>query len=381
LTARIFFHVQHLLGSGHLVRAGRIAGACSSAGMEVHLVAGGMAAKTGIGGAHFHQLPPARCAPGNFSQLLTEDGAAADDAWKQARRDRLLALFDELSPDVLVTEAYPFGRRQMRFELEPLLAAAIESANAPLILCSVRDVLQANRKPGRDGETAAQINEYYDAVLVHGDPTLAALGDTFAETEAIRWKVRYTGMVADRTAPKWQAQQGAPKSAEVLVHAGGGRVGANLLQTALGARPLSAFRDRPWRLVAGMDASETEVEALRAAAPEGVRVEPHLGDLPQRLSRCAVSVSQGGYNTVAEILHAGNPAVIVPYAGNGETEQAFRAKRLAEQGLVRVVAETDLSPRTLAAAIDTAAENPPAKAAIDLGGAEKTAAIIQEMLA
>jgi len=342
--------------------------------MEVQLVSGGMPAKMESCGAHLHQLPPARCAPENFSELRDESDAVCDDAWKEARRDNLLSLFNELAPDVLITEAYPFGRRQMRFELEPLLAAARDAVSAPLILCSVRDVLQANRKPGRDAESAALVNEFYDAVLVHGDAKIATLADTFAQAEAVEWKVRYTGLITDRMAPKWRRQ----KDAEVLVHAGGGRVGAHLLQTAISARPLSAFGDRPWRIVAGQGAADAEFNALKESAPEGVIIERHLDDLPERLSRCAVSVSQGGYNTVAEILHAGNPAVIVPYADDGETEQSFRAARLSGLGLV--VAETDLSAETLAAAIDAAAENPPAKAAIDLGGAEKTAEIIRDML-
>jgi predicted glycosyltransferase len=34
----------------------------------------------------------------------------------------------------------------------------------------VRDILQENRKAGRDAETAALVQAHFDRVLVHGDP-------------------------------------------------------------------------------------------------------------------------------------------------------------------------------------------------------------------
>ena len=49
-----------------------------------------------------------------FSHLLDENGRRFGEADKEARRDRLLALFDTTQPDVVLIEAFPFGRRQMR---------------------------------------------------------------------------------------------------------------------------------------------------------------------------------------------------------------------------------------------------------------------------
>jgi predicted glycosyltransferase len=92
------------------------------------------------------------------------------------------------------------------------------------------------------------------------------------------------------------------------------------------------------------------------------------------LRHCALSVSQGGYNTVVELLAAGARSVIVPFAAPGETEQTRRADRLAAEGLAHVLAEAELTPERLAAAIDQAlAARPPQGRAIDLGGAEEAA--------
>ena len=42
---------------------------------------------------------------------------------RNSRRTALLSLADEVDPDILLLETYPFGRRQFRFELLPLLDA------------------------------------------------------------------------------------------------------------------------------------------------------------------------------------------------------------------------------------------------------------------
>ena len=81
-------------------------------------------------------------------------------------------------------------------------------------------------------------------------------------------------------------------------------------------------------------------------------------------------------------LLAGARAVVVPFAGGHETEQALRARCFAERGLVDLVDEGDLSPATLAAAVDRAARKPPpSPGAIDLDGAKRSAALIAQLAA
>jgi hypothetical protein len=128
---------------------------------------------------------------------------------------------------------------------------------------------------------------------------------------------------------------------EILISAGGGAVGGPLLQAAVAARSLSAARDRPWRLITGGNLPQSDFERLQATAegfaPGGFLVERFRTDFKDLLARCRVSVSQGGYNTVLEILASRTPAVIVPFAEAGESEQTDRARLLHEKGLLRLL--------------------------------------------
>lgn len=368
---RLLFHVQHLLGIGHLRRAALVGAALADAGFAVTVAQGGMpGAPFGFGKAEVVQLPPLRTLDEAFGGLVDAAGRPLDAAGEAARRDALLGLYERVSPDLVLLESFPFGRRQMRFELLPLLERLSRERPRPRVAVSIRDILQG-RKPERERETVALVRAHVDRVLVHGDPALVTLGDSFGPAAEIADRVAYTGYVAPPPP--------APRPRErVVVSAGGGAVGAALLAAALAARPLTRHRDRPWTLIAGPNLPAPQLAALVAAAPPGVAVERSVPDLPAVLAGAVVSVSQGGYNTLMDIAVSATPAVIVPFAGTGETEQPARAARLAALGAVTVVGEAALAPDSLARAIDSAtgAHWP----ALRLDGAAESARLLRALL-
>jgi predicted glycosyltransferase len=381
----VLIHVQHLLGIGHLQRAVAVAVALRAAGARVVLASGGapvpqVEARATARGVEVVRLPQARAADVHFSQVLDAAGQPIDEAWKTRRRDILLNLLAQTAPDALITEMYPFGRRPFRFELTPLLEAARAMAKPPVIASSVRDVLIANSKPGRAEDIAATVRQFYDLVLVHGDARLIAFDASFAAAAKIADRTRYTGYVTDAKA----VSQSVDRSAgEVLVSAGGGAVGLPLLKAAIRARRHALEPNRPWRIITGTNLPEADYAALaRETANEpGIILERFRNDFAALLARCRVSVSQGGYNTVLEILASRTPAVIVPFAEGQESEQTDRVRLLAERGLVLFLAQSDLTSERLAAEIDRAAAMQPPPIDIDLGGAARSAELILEAIA
>ncbi len=379
---RVFFYVQHLQGVGHLYRASRISRALTDAGLEVDLVSGGVPVPgLDAGGASLHQLEPVKCPDGDFKTLRDESGAPIDEVFRDRRRDALLSLFRERRPQAVVIEAFPFGRRQMRFELLPLLEAASAASPRPRVVCSVRDILQETTKPKRVRETVDVVNRHFDAVWVHGDPGFATFEETFPAAGDIDDKIHYTGFVAGSAGG--EAPPGGTDGGEILVSAGGGATQSEtLLHTALAARPLSRLGDRPWRLLAGPNLPDGEFDRIKAAAPKGVIVEPNRDDFSALLRGCAISVSQAGYNTVVELLQAGCRSLVVPYAAGGETEQSFRAARLHHHRLAEWVDEAVLSPESLARAIDKTFRTHPSKVTdFNLNGAGKSAELLSSWLA
>jgi len=379
--ARVLFHVQHLLGIGHLKRAACLARAMEGAGLDVTIVSGGHEVPgLDTGGAAFIQLSPMRAADVTFKTLVGADDREVDDGLRAARRDRLLEAFARVAPDIIVTELFPFGRRALRHELLPLLQAARARARPPAIVCSVRDILVPPSKPKRTIEMLTLAREYFDLVLVHGDPSLIPFERTFPLAHEIHDRIRHTGYVVDLPSPGLVAS--GIGGGEVIVSAGGGALSEPLLRTALAARPMTSVRDRTWRLLAGPSLPEPVFRDLLRQAGGGVIVERARPDFTAMLPNCHLSISQGGYNTVMDVLAARCRAVIAPYAGGKETEQTLRAELLARRGALRLVREEALGPETLAAAAEEAlAGPPPGAAALDTGGAGATARALVELAA
>ena len=377
--ARVLFHVQHLLGIGHLQRSLRIAEALVDAGIAVTLVHGGPPVPE-VGrarGVDVVQLPAIRARDATFA-LVDDAGEPVGDALRAARRDKLLAAFAAARPDAIVIEGFPFARRAFRFELDPLIAAAHASLPRLPVISSVRDIPTVRDDPARLAEIVARVRADFAAVLVHGDARFIPFDAAFPAAPQIADRLHYTGYVESRAD---QAADEDVPDGEVLVSVGGGAAGRALLEAALEARRRGCLAGRGWRILAGTSPSDAEVAAICRAAPAGVMVERFRRDFAALLRRCHVSVSQAGYNTVLDLVAARARAVLVPFSAERETEQLIRAEHLASRGAAFVVRESDLTPATLAAAIERAASRDPLPIAINTDGARCSAALIAGCIA
>ena len=228
--------------------------------------------------------------------------------------------------------------------------------------CSLRDILVSRRRDQRahDERACALANAHLDAVLVHCDPRLRpARGVVRRARAAAR---------AGRTTPASSspaARRRAARRERFVVSAGGGLVGgaAAARRRRGAARPLAAHRpaDAPDR---GSVPARTRTGPRSAAARR--RASSSSAPCPTSAPSCAkraASVSQCGYNTALELVRAGVPALVVPYATAEEDEQRRRARRLARLGAVRVLDPALLDPRALARELELLLEFEPAPAA------------------
>jgi predicted glycosyltransferase len=377
---RVLVYVQHLLGIGHLMRARLIAEALAARGFDVHLVSGGMP----IGGrmptgVRTVQLPPVRVSDASFTPLRDAQFDPIDDAYRERRRALLLEAYERARPAAVLFETFPFGRRSLRFELFPLLERIEATSPRPLVVASIREILQVQAKREREREMLDWAARWFDAILVHGDPRFARFEDTFSVADDLTPPVHYTGFVLG--APV-QSAGDEPMRDEIVVSAGGGGVGIELLATALAAQEHSRFGHLTWRVLAGPNIPEAGMERLRRASGAKAIVERSRVDFAALLQRAFVSISQAGYNTTMDVVTSGARPVVVPFTGNGETEQRARGARLAEFGHAIVVDDRTLTPHSLAAAVDLAGTRETfARWDFASDGASRTAMLVQELLA
>jgi predicted glycosyltransferase len=373
---RLLFYCQHSLGLGHLARSLRLAEGLS-ARFDVLLLNGGrFPAGTRIpAGVAVLNLPP--LGHDDANELVSHDPAYTVEAACAERRRLILDALDDTAPAVVLIEMYPFGRRKFEFELLPLLdAVAALGDRRPQVVCSLRDIL-VQRPIGQqkhDERASRRLNASFDAIVMHADPEFATLEESFRPLTPLRVPVHYTGFVA----PPAPAPADLPL-ARLIVSSGGGMVGEPLVRAAVEThRDLFIRIGLRTTVVAGpfLPAPVWEwlqQQARRSPVLDAVR---RVDDLAAEIGRSALSLSQGGYNTTMDLLRAGTPAVVVPYADGSEDEQTRRTSRLAELGVLRMVPATELTADRLLPELIAAAESRPAPVTLDLSGAETTARIL-----
>ncbi|UCD79427.1 MAG: glycosyl transferase [Desulfobacterales bacterium] len=381
---KIIQYCQHVLGIGHLFRSLEIARALSD--HEVVLVTGGPRVDTNLP-AHVREirLPDLQMNP-EFKGLYSSQKNTPLDQIKEQRQRRLFELFEKEKPAVFLVELFPFGRKAFRFEIDPVLQA-IGDKRLPAcrVVCSVRDILVEKEDAAKHELRAVEtLNRYFAAVLVHADPKLAQISETFARFDEIKIPVIYTGYIARRPSPDAGAKmrrrlQIGRDEILIVASAGGGNVGAPLLEAVIDAFDRLQVKNRPYlKVFTGPYLDQDEFSRLQRLAGDDVEINKFSPDFVSYMAAADLSVSMGGYNTTMNILATGIPALVWPFPQN--REQRMRAERLDQMGILKVVADEDLEPDRLAdimARVVSTADRVPA--GIDLNGAANTAAWIEKL--
>lgn len=370
----MLIYCQHVLGIGHLFRTLEIARAMKE--HRVTLVLGGPPAAISLPGhVRVVQLPGLRM-DADFSELSPVDHGRSLDEVKAQRAEMLYTLAEKLRPEVIMIELFPFGRNGFSFELLPLLQA-VRNGELPSckVVCSLRDILVEKKDRAKyEQRVIDRLNSLFDALLVHGDPRVVTLDATFTRMDDIAIPVVYTGYICEKSDPgagsalKDQLRL-QPGEKLIVASAGGGNVGYRLLNAAIKAYDLLQFPVR-MHIFTGPYLPADDFAALKQKTVPGVRIQRFTDNFPAWLAAADLSISMGGYNTSMNVLAAGTPALILPFAQN--QEQRLRTEYLAAISGITMLEESELSPGVMAENITAMLAQTKTTSAVLLDGAEKT---------
>ncbi len=381
MKKRVMFYCQSLLGIGHFIRSRELLFALRD--FEVCFLYGGEA----VPGFHWPDWVevvylPALRSDTAFEHLYVVGDQGSLEEVKTKRKELLLATFDRFSPDILLIELFPFGRKKFNFELLPLLTHARSSQPGLKIVCSLRDILvhRASQET-YEADVCKRVNQFFDLLLVHADPRVQRLEETFGSVAHLNCPIRYTGYVAQ---PTQISQVNDTTDPLILVSIGGGRVGHELIACALEASPQLPFPHR-LQIFAGPHIPDDQFARLQdqASALPQANLQRHTTEFPAWLSRAALSISMAGYNTCMDILASQTRALVYPFHEHDNDEQTRRARKLEQFGYVRMLEPERLSPEFLASEISRALAAPAhsSHTPIDLQGAPRTAELLATLLA
>lgn len=350
---RVSYYCQHVLGIGHFHRSLEICRAIA-AHHPTTLILGGPQVEVNQPDIDVLRLPGLQM-DSEFNTMVPCSPALSLEVVKRARQELLFNHFKNKGPDVFITELYPLGRKAFRFELDPILSS-IREQQLPhcLCYCSVRDIL-VEKKTGREkfeARAVKTLNHFYDGLLIHADPTVITLDETFGRLSDIRVPLYYTGFVTQNT----QVTDGGGLRKElalgkedilIVASIGGGSVGTELLFSAIDAFSHLEQRTKTHlQIFCGPYCDNSVYELLQKKTSFNISLQRFTDRFPEWLQAADLSLSMAGYNTCMNLVKAGVPALVYPYDQN--REQRLRATRLGKKTAISVLDAEDLRPRVLA---------------------------------
>lgn len=379
---KVSYYCQHVLGIGHFHRSMEICKAIAR-NHATTLILGGPPVDVDQPNIDLLRLPGLQM-DSEFKEMVPCRPELSLAEVKSARQELLFAHFQKNHPDIFITELYPFGRKAFRFELDPLLEA-IRNGSLPRCscYCSVRDIL-VEKVTGREKfekRVVQSVNSFFDGVLVHADPGIITLDETFGRVNDIRVPLHYTGFVTspDTISKRQENKEIIRKSLGlssdnklIIASIGGGNVGSELLDAAIEAvKILEGSMSAHLQLFCGPYCDEQIYKSLRNRVQDNITIDRFTDHFPEWLEAADLSISMAGYNTCMNLVQAGIPALVHPFRQN--REQRLRAERLGKKAPMMIVEETDLEPHLLAKKITEQLKTPRIAADIDLDGAKETA--------
>lgn len=378
---RLMFYCQHILGMGHLVRSMEIVRGLTQ-DFQVCFINGGEIIEGFEIPADVEVVNlPAIKTDAEFRTLQVVDSDLDLTVVEAIRQDQLLQVYQQFQPDVLMIELFPFGRRKFSFELVPLLDAIQIDGRKTKVVCSLRDIVvtKQNREK-HEQKVCSLINQYFDLLLIHGDPQFQSIEETFSRIHDLKCPVYYTGYVVQ---PQPILETILPiHEPLILATIGGGRFGHELLDAVVAAAPtLETLVPHHIQVFTGPFYPEEKLQGLQEQATNcrNLCVERYTPNLLQYMQRADLSISMSGYNTTLNVLTTGVRAMLMAFTGNDDQEQRLRSQKLAAMDLVTPIQPEDLTVDRFVGLIQTSLQKPKQTVQFDFDGVAKTASLLRSM--
>jgi UDP-N-acetylglucosamine--N-acetylmuramyl-(pentapeptide) pyrophosphoryl-undecaprenol N-acetylglucosamine transferase len=206
---------------------------------------------------------------------------------------------------------------------------------------------EQNAFPGMTNRALARIVK---GVMLTFPASLERMQGAVGKAQVVGFPVRpEIGRISRREAAE---SFGLRPDRTTLLVTGGSRGARSINQAMLTV--VGQLREKPdvqliW--AAGQATYDTTVHELAEQQmrlqTENWRIVPYIQDMAAALGCADLIVSRAGAASLAEIMIAGKPALLIPYPYAAENHQAYNAQALADAGAARVIMDKDLNGEVL----------------------------------
>ncbi|MEM7214377.1 MAG: glycosyltransferase [Pseudomonadota bacterium] len=239
---------------------------------------------------------------------------------------------EAFQPDIFIVDKEPMG---LKGELEPTLKMFRDSETTTIL--GLRDVMDSPRLLTQEwakNDMIKRVEGLYNRIWVYGPERFWNPLQGLELSESLRDNVFYTGFLDRDSFNMPLLESHTLPENYILVTAGGGGDGINLMEQVLAAREYDPTIDFPIVMVLGpfMKSDSRERIRMRASHLPNVTVIDFESRLEVMMQHATAIVGMCGYNTFCEAMSFDKKSLFVPRTSPRE-EQYIRAKRANELGL------------------------------------------------
>ena len=380
---RVMLYSHDSVGLGHLRRNLAIAGEItkSFSGASAMIVTGSPCATQFELPLSTDLIKIPSITKNNEGQYVTDSFGGSLDTTLRFRSRMILETYRAFSPDLIIIDHQPTGLKG-----EAMATLKEAKANGTKIFFGMRDVVDSPDIVRRDWDNADcrwALNECYDQICVYGKEEIFDSREAYEPLLGNVKRCEFVGFIVPSHKVK-SKKTGERKRKRVLVTFGGGNDGAQRAEHYLKALTMQQVS---WdsHVVTGPMMSPDMVRRLkemgREVQPVGsVSVKRFHRNLPSLMPQFDAIVSMAGYNSCAEILQSGVPAIFLPRSFPRQ-EQLIRAVRLAQRGWAITMPQERPDPHCLIDVVETAINMPRTpRTEADLDGLRNLSALVGQHL-
>jgi len=379
---RILMYSHDTFGLGHLRRSRTIAHALVThfPNVEISIISGSpvVDAFSFDPRVNYVQIPATKkLANGNYQSA---DETESFEQTVAAREAIIRNTAERFRPDMVIVDKEALGlAREMLPTLRMLKARGV------ICVLGLRDVLDAPDLLKEEWERkhiTDHLEELYDEIWIYGPGSFYNPLAGIELHEPVLARTRFTGFLR-RSLPEIDDGTAARYgSGHVLVTAGGGGDGHDLMAAAL--RAIKEGHDRETRYLFVLGPFMTECErfeiSARAASVPNIEIVDFLANLETLVANARAIIGMCGYNTFCEVISFDKRALFVPRTAP-RREQSIRAYRAEEFGWVNVLdIEEAKNPSLFRAAVNRLMDSPLPSEAVarpDLEGLSRICALTE----
>lgn len=298
----------------------------------------------------------------------------SSENWEERQRQ----IREVLEPvDFVIIEQIPFSKLNWLGEVVGIIERVKEQNPHAVIICSHKGAMKEQSDNSHEQEKVIidVIKKYFDAILVHSDPKLILLDDSFGSVAEIADRVHYTGFIS-RNGRKYGEVNKREKV--VVVTNGAGDKGLKLIRATVSV--MEQFPDYTFKCIAGpMMSTEIKSQLYEVATnTPNMEVIDFVDDFEELLLQSSLLVTLAGF-TLVSAYATQVPTITFPAPTSSNQHVVARKFGLIEN--IHVVREEDLNPPAFQATIQELLKNPPQSGVLlDIDGVKKSVEIIKNLI-